>query len=26
MIKLIDQWQMKDTGKFYKYDGSVMPW
>lgn len=26
MIKLIDGWQMKDTGTFLKYDGSVMPW
>jgi NAD(P)-dependent dehydrogenase (short-subunit alcohol dehydrogenase family) len=26
MIKLIDGWQMKNTGAFLKYDGSVMPW
>jgi NAD(P)-dependent dehydrogenase (short-subunit alcohol dehydrogenase family) len=26
MIKLIDQWQLKNTGTFLQYDGKVMPW
>jgi len=26
MMTLIDNWQLKDTGTFLKYDGTVMPW
>jgi NAD(P)-dependent dehydrogenase (short-subunit alcohol dehydrogenase family) len=26
MIKLIDLWQLKNTGTFLKYDGTTMPW